>query len=682
MKFFGYYRNGAVVQRGEPVLVKGYADGEVVCTLRGGAYKEVKTVKSNNGKFAVEFSPVNDCKAEYTLSASDGKEEISIKIYFGDVYLTMGQSNMSYSLSAAEDDEEWFSRGKKTQAAFLSLGEKPYKDTAEIHRPVYPLEDLIMDYHWIPAYDEEVKNVSAISVQTGVLLAEEKGIPVGVVHTAMGGLGAEAYMTRESVENDLELKNFLQSVGRYHSVEDYNNAGARNYSQLAGLWNEKIAPLIGMKFKGLIWYLGESSAWDFTFAQVFVKQMQYIVKDLKKAFGNLPFIAISIAPEYYPYGDTYGYEYINEALLQLQQQESNVLTLPIYDIEPRWLKTDGATYYHPIHPTNKAPISQRVANALLGKREKYPEITSVEYKEGKAICRVSNLLEGLCEGEIFGFTIAENSGKYYPAYAKTVGKDKIEVYSPDVKKPAKLTYAFMQYQEFCNAKDKDGAPLQMYRSRLESVNEEYCFPPAYTANGKLEVYEGNFGWQAGTCHKMPVWKKGEIYNASEVNISAKEDCIYLQSKPTVENYSLFGISPAICLCGHKNHFSDYKYLNFQLKADGEVEFLGMLVRESNGNIFRLHLLNGEANVESMPVEKQFITFTCSLEQGLRGDSAPVEFDKMQRKNFVQAELLFRAREEVCVSIKNVTLSDINLSKQKKLEKKEEEQRADAQLIVN
>lgn len=32
MKFFGYFKDGAIVQRSRPVLVRGRADGEVTCS--------------------------------------------------------------------------------------------------------------------------------------------------------------------------------------------------------------------------------------------------------------------------------------------------------------------------------------------------------------------------------------------------------------------------------------------------------------------------------------------------------------------------------------------------------------------------------------------------------------------------------------------------------------------------
>lgn len=688
MKFFGYYRDGAIIQREEPTRVRGYAQAgaEVVCTLCGGEYTQRnKVVADGEGVFETEFPPVSDTLSAFVLSAESGKEKITVNVRFGDVYLAMGQSNMSYTLAAMENYEEWQCRAGQAQTAFLSLDEKPFTDISEVTRPAYPLKDFAMEYAWRQGDGELVKQTSALSVQTATLLSETKKIPIGVVHTAMGGLSVEAYLRRELVEADEDLTTFLRKVGRYNALENYNQAGGRNYSQLAGVWNEKIAPLIGMKFKGIIWYLGESAAYDFEFAEYFLKEMKMLVKDTERCFGDVPFIAVQIAPEYYPYGDRYGYEYINEALVLLQEASDRVVSLPTYDIEPRWLKPDGDLYYHPIHPINKEPIAERIACALKQKESaedaRYPEIVSVRYEAGKAVCTVAHTGKGLCLGDARGFTLAGENGKYYPAQAKVLTPDTIEVVSPDVPCPTKLTYAFMQYQDFCNVLTKGGAPLQPYRSEYEPVNERYCFPPAYTVNGVLEVYENCFGWQVGTCRKASVWKKGEIYDAAAVQIASENDEISVSSQPTANEYFLFGISPTICLSGHKNHLADYRFWNWQMKAEGDAEFLGVLARMANGEVFRFDLMNGEKKEnDSLPILREYSAFSVLLEEGTRGDSSPICFTAEERRSFVQVELLFRSKTKAKVYIKDLTLSDLNASVLKQKEEKQEEKRADTQLL--
>lgn len=678
MKFFGYFKDGAIVQRSRPVLVRGRADGEVTCSLIGGKYKERRTVSSEAGKFSVFFPPVEDTESEFLLFAECSGKRISARLRFGDVYLALGQSNMNYCLSAAEDYEKWLKRTKDCRISLLKLEEKPVPEGTQLSflRPALPQEELALDYDWVGSGEERLKNISAICVQTATLLSESERIPVGFVDTSMGGLSVEAYIPGGIVEEDNELVEFLKRVGRYATTENYNTSGGRNFTQLSGVWNEKIAPLVGIEFKGILWYLGESSAFDFEFGQFFHREMLLVMREFKKAFGDIPFVAAHIAPEFYHYGDGFGYLYINEALSLLEKNGATVL--PIYDVEPRWLKADGDKYFHPIHPVNKAPVSERFALALAGKRRKYPQIARVDYRKGGAVCFVESDAP-LNWGDIEGFTLAGENGKYYPAKARITGERKITVTCPDVEEPKNLTYAFMQYQDFCNAKSADGAPLLPYRSKIEPVNENYCFPPAYTVNGALKVYENCFGWQAGSCRKAAVWKNGGIYDGAPALVSGEEDCVAFSAAPTAEEYFFFGTSPAICLSGHKNHIADYNFWNFELKAEGKVDFYGVCFRTADGLVSRFDLMNGEETTDFLPLDEEFSPYAVRLTSGMAEDSAPAKFSREFRKNIVEAEFLFRAEDPVKVCLKDLVLSDKNLSALREKREKSEEARLDVKL---
>ena len=256
MKFFGYFKDGAIVQRSRPVLVRGRADGEVTCSLIGGKYKERRTVSSEAGKFSVFFPPVEDTESEFLLFAECNGKRISARLRFGDVYLALGQSNMNYCLSATEDYEKWLKRTKDCRISLLKLEEKPVPEGTQLSflRPALPQEELALDYDWVGSGEERLKNISAICVQTATLLSESERVPVGFVDTSMGGLSVEAYIPGGIVEEDNELVEFLKRVGRYATIENYNTSGGRNFTQLSGVWNEKIAPLVGIEFKGILWY--------------------------------------------------------------------------------------------------------------------------------------------------------------------------------------------------------------------------------------------------------------------------------------------------------------------------------------------------------------------------------------------------------------------------------------------
>ncbi|MBQ8427974.1 MAG: hypothetical protein IJX18_01825, partial [Clostridia bacterium] len=528
LKLFGYFKDGAIIQRGEPITIKGWCDKECLCTISKADFMWGKNcTPDETGKFTVQFPPITDTENVYTITLKQDEEEISADVRFGDVYLTLGQSNMAYGLGSTEGWQTWLERAKNLPVAVFDMPEEAATPD-QVMRPYEPQEDIPERFGWREG--DSLKGVSAISVHMAVLAAEKKGIPVGVVHTSMGGLSVESYIPRDLFDEEPEVLAFTKKVGRYQTKEDWNNVGGRNYTQSFGVYNEKIAPLAELKFVGVAWYLGESSAFDFEFAKRFVKEMHMMIKGIRRLFGDIPFACAHIAAEYYPYGDTYGYHYVNEALTAVEAQTEGVITVPLYDIEPRWLICDGERYYHPIHPTNKAPVSARLFKAL-DDGIKYPKIASVVFESGKAVCRVENAVGGLKKGEYEGFTLADEKGKYYQASAKAISTDEIEVTAIGVKKPTALTYAFMQYQDFCNVKDCEGNALLPYRSKAEPVTDKYFFPPAFTVNGATEVYENSFGTVAGLAQKVNVWQKGSIFAASPIKIHSSGQEILVQAKP-------------------------------------------------------------------------------------------------------------------------------------------------------
>ncbi len=280
--------------------------------------------------------------------------------------------------------------------------------------------------------------------------------------------------------------------------------------------------------------------------------------------------------------------------------------------------------------------------------------------------------------------MADEKGKYFKAEAKRISANEIEVTAVGVKKPTALTYAFMQYQDFCNVKDGANRVALPYRSRKESVTENYFFPPAFTVNGAMEAYENCFGTVAGTARKVKVWKKGEIYDASPVKIYSSGEEIIVRAKPQKEKFSHFGVSPVFCLSGHKNYFDKFNYLSFDLCADKAVDFAGVVVRDVKGDTYRFDLKNGRAKAEALPVTKDYLTFTADMTKVLRGDSAPMSMTKTHRSQIVAMEFCFTARSgaSVDVCIKNIRFTDKNLSKKRVLVKKKVEARSDTQLPTN
>lgn len=657
LRFSRVFSDGMIIQRGKDFEVWGWADGDVRLSLYGADFVQSARVTYEGDKFAARFAAVTDTVNSYEIVAEHGVESVRIKVRFGDVYLMIGQSNMSYVLSATENWQAVAARAAKADIAALSLTERNFTTLEEITRPVEPQSDLAHEYKWVGGDNKDISGVSALSVMTATILSEKRGVPVGVVDGSMGGLCVEAYVPREDYERDEKLLAFGKKVQRYQSVEQYNDAGIRNFTQIAGVYNEKISPLIGFNFAGIVWYLGESSACDFEFAKFFTRAMCIVIERYREMF-DCPFVGVGIACENYLYGDGHGYEYVNEALADLEDKFDHYTYVPIYDIEPRWLKYDGDMYYHPIHPVNKLPVAERIAHVLDG-GGRFPRIESVHFGSGKAVLKVRG--DKLREGSSGGFTLAGRSGKYYPAEA-TVYADRVEVSSRDVPEPAKLTYAFKPYQDACTLVSESGLPVFPYRTERKKVSPDYCFTPAYCETNANEVYENSFGWRVGPCRKVPVWRDSEIYGHGNCEVSAEDGVVTATAHPDNESFYLFGVSPAICLAGHKHHLADYNYLNFELCADsGEVAFLGVIARAASGEVVRFALCNGGENVDALKVGKDYKACAVNLTCGLRGDDAAIDFDKKIRSSFVQMEFMFRSRENAKIRLRKLTLSDSDFS---------------------
>ena len=125
-------------------------------------------------------------------------------------------------------------------------------------------------------------------------------------------------------------------------------------------------------------------------------------------------------------------------------------------------------------------------------------------------------------------------------------------------------------------------------------------------------------------------------------------------------------------------------MSFDLCADKPVDFAGVVVRDVKGDTYRFDLRNGKAKAETLPVTKDYVTFTADMTKVVRGDSAPLPMTKEHRGQIVALEFCFTAKSgaPVDVCVKNIRFTDRNLSKKRVLVKKKVAARSDTQLPTN
>lgn len=664
MKIFGSLKNGAVLQRGKEIVVNGEIESDAVCALKGGKYlKKTRLSPDENGRFRAVFPAVKDVKNKFILSVESEKEKIEINVRFGDVFLCLGQSNMSYGLGAMYNRKELIAKAKKCDVSFFNIFEADVKENGEIYRPSAPCDDFSKEWSWITPYSKSFGETSAVSVITAIELYEKTGIPIAMVNTALGGVSIDTYMPRDVADTDDRLVSYLKKINKYIPENgEYNVYGGANYSQLGGIYNEKIYPLKDFGFKAILWYQGENAVGGMESAEFFEVALGKIIDTYQGIFGkDVYFVAANIALDYYDYGE-YGYNYVNEAMDRAVKGRY-ACSFASYDASTEWKINDGATYYHPIHPVNKDLIGHRFAKAIfrecyIGKTWIPPYIKKVEIEGDKAYAYIYPE-KRLKYKHIYGFTIAGKDGKFVEAECTAVADGKVEVFSPYVKNPVEITYAFSPYNSRCNLITADGDAVKTYRKTFEDVSAK-LYLPLNTFGNCSEAYfdEKNFGADLGCIGKTEIFKDGQITRTNStrreiVALNGKKR-LKVEYKPTDDGYYFFGVSPEVNVPGANVHFERFDCLSVTLKVGGkaEIEFYGAIVRLKNGAIRRFI---GETPI--MKASGDFRDYTLSLKRFMTPSLGFYPASAEEKEGINAFELYFRSKKRGVLYIESIKLHD-------------------------
>ncbi|XP_071432531.1 sialate O-acetylesterase isoform X2 [Pithys albifrons albifrons] len=250
LSFASYYGDHMVLQK-EPAgaVVWGHGQPGAVVTMAllgtGGlvVMKKTAQVKGPSGTWTTVLDPMDE-GGPYTLTAEQGLENVTLQdIYFGDVWLCSGQSNMAMTvLQVANASQELSAAARYPYVRVFAVA--PARSDTE-------LEDLErIDLPWsIPTAENlghgNFTYFSAVCWLLGRSLYEALGYPVGLVEAAWGGTPIEAWSSHRA----------LRTCGL---PEDTGSTSAHQHQSgpqtPSVLWNAMIHPLLNMTLRGIAWY--------------------------------------------------------------------------------------------------------------------------------------------------------------------------------------------------------------------------------------------------------------------------------------------------------------------------------------------------------------------------------------------------------------------------------------------
>ncbi|NXF75470.1 SIAE acetylesterase, partial [Sclerurus mexicanus] len=382
--FASYYGDHMVLQKepaGAVVWGRGQPGAAVTVALLGAGgltvMKKTAQVKGPSGTWTTVMDPM-DQGGPYTLMAEQGLENVTLQdIYFGDVWLCSGQSNMAMMvLQVANASQELAAAARYPYVRVFAVA--PARSDVE-------LEDLErIDLPWSTPTAENLGHgnftyFSAVCWLLGRSLYETLRSPVGLVEAAWGGTPIEAWSSRQA----LQTCGLLEDTGRVKPHLCFApplcpafSSSTSAHQHLSGpqtpsvLWNAMIHPLLNMTLRGIAWYQGEANA--FLNTDLYNCTFPTLIANWRQAFHTgsagqtdplLPFGFVQLS--------TYRHQSPDDSFARLRwHQTADLGVVPNARMPGTFMAvaidlSDEHSPYGSIHPRDKQNVVHRL---LLGAR--------------------------------------------------------------------------------------------------------------------------------------------------------------------------------------------------------------------------------------------------------------------------------------------------------------------------
>lgn len=179
----------AILQHDVELPISGWANpGEKVSlSIAGSAYS---STSDETGKWTIIIPPQN-AGGPYQINIEAGSDLLQYEdIYFGDVWLCSGQSNMAWPLRNTLDAEKE-----------IANADDPLLRQFKVDRlnEDQPVEDF-PEGSWIPANEESLGDFTAVGYYFAKELRKTQKVPIGLLNSSWGGSRIEPWISKETLD--------------------------------------------------------------------------------------------------------------------------------------------------------------------------------------------------------------------------------------------------------------------------------------------------------------------------------------------------------------------------------------------------------------------------------------------------------------------------------------------------
>ncbi len=500
------FSNRMVIQRNAEIPIWGWADPNEKVEVLTSWGEHATAITNTDGTWRLDIkTPKAGGPHKITVS---GKNTIEITdVLSGDIWLCAGQSNMDFSMSKFVKN----SRDPKDQplVEYIRNEVATVNDDWIRHIEVQPTSSLSekklnFDDQWRKAKPEQIGKISATGYFFAKAVREQVNVPIGLLECALGGTRIQPWLSEATYMADPNMKAYFEA-SRKKSNEIIERVSVENYvdttftakfkaweaggkktpkpypsthpsldKQLpATLYNGMLSAIMPFKIKGVLWYQGESNS--HFLEEEYRDYFTALIKSWRADWNqeDLPFYWMQLANYEVPdKRSDLGWASVNNQLRQSLKLPHTGMAV-LYDIGEA----------KDVHPHNKMDAGKRLALWAL-KNDYNVEVSAVsgplyhshKIKRNKIQITFSEVGEGLIVGHkhllnpvsevknqpLKWFEIKGKDGEWYPAQAKIISKNKVEVWSEEGLMPVAVRYAWSSNPEGANLYNNHGLPASVF----------------------------------------------------------------------------------------------------------------------------------------------------------------------------------------------------------------------------
>lgn len=194
-----YISDGMIIQQSKPIVFTG--KDKALSTLKVTFDEETKETTANEeGNWSVTFAE-KQAGGPFSLRIIGTTEKNIEDILIGEVWLIGGQSNMELPINRTYDEFK-----EEIDAAH-------YPEIRQFHVEMDPTFDkpksMLEQGEWKKAIQENIQNFSSLGFFYAKELYEQLKVPIGIIHTAVGGTPIEAWISEETLR---DLKKYNKDI--------------------------------------------------------------------------------------------------------------------------------------------------------------------------------------------------------------------------------------------------------------------------------------------------------------------------------------------------------------------------------------------------------------------------------------------------------------------------------------